>query len=569
MHDEPDATYRFDRYLRYDELVAWLHTVAAAHPGLVQLETYGRSYEGRDLWLVTVTDSAIGAADAKPAHWVDASIHAVELTATVAACALIDRLVTGHGVDDTVTRALATRTFYIVPRVNPDGVEWVLADRPRFRRSSVRPWPWRDAHRWPGVYGEDVDGDGRILQMRVPDPSGGWMPHPDDPRLMVPVPAVGAPDGTPTYRLLTEGSVTDPDGFTVPTPRPPEGLDLNRNFAAGWGTAVPGSGDHPLSEPEIDALTRAIVARPNICGYNAFHTSGGVLLRPSSTRADDKLAPMDVWVWKQLGAVGTALTGYPAHSVYEDFTWDPSETMSGAADDWVYEHLGVYGWTTEFWDVVEAATGTKQSTYFWYTGPSDAEALAVLRWCDEHHPAGHVDWYPFDHPQLGAIELGGWDELSTWTNPPLHRLHSEVAAHADFAIHQALCSPKLEIQRVEATPLGGDTWQLVIGVANTGFLPTDVSALARKERLVRPVAVDVSGVDVVDGPRRRRLGVEAAGPEGGQLDGRAALRFAGGNDGTPDRALLRFVVRGRSGDVISIAANHDRSGRCSVEYRLP
>ena len=39
---------------------------------------------------------------------------------------------------------------------------------------------------------------------------------------------------------------------------------------------MPGSGDHPLSEPEIDALVRAIVARPNICGYNAFHTSGGV-----------------------------------------------------------------------------------------------------------------------------------------------------------------------------------------------------------------------------------------------------------------------------------------------------
>src|SRR5690606_35506387 len=105
--------YRFDRYLRYEELGAWLHDMAAAHPDLIHLETYGRSHEGRDLWLVTVTDSATGAHDTKPAHWVDASIHAVELTATVAACALLHRLVTGHVTDSTVTRALATRTFYI------------------------------------------------------------------------------------------------------------------------------------------------------------------------------------------------------------------------------------------------------------------------------------------------------------------------------------------------------------------------------------------------------------------------------------------------------------------------
>ncbi len=89
----PNMDYGFDRYLRYDELVEWLHQIAGEHPGLVSLETYGTSHEGRDLWLVTITDSSTGTHDTKPAHWVDASIHAVELTATVAACHLIERLV--------------------------------------------------------------------------------------------------------------------------------------------------------------------------------------------------------------------------------------------------------------------------------------------------------------------------------------------------------------------------------------------------------------------------------------------------------------------------------------------
>ncbi len=553
--------YAFDRHLRYDELVTWLQATADAHPQLVALETYGRSHEGRDLWLVTITDASTGAHDTKPAHWVDASIHAAELTATVAACHLIDRLVTGWDAgDELVARAMATRTFYVAPRVNPDGAEWVLADRPRWRRSSTRPWPWRDGHRWPGHQPEDVDGDGRLLEMRVPDPHGGWMPHPDDARLMVPVPPAGAPTGTPTYRMLAEGTIADFDGFTIPTGEYVESLDLNRNYPAGWGTQVPGSGDHPLSEPEIDAVVRAIAARPNICGFNAYHTSGGWLLRPSSTRPDSELAPLDVWVWEQLAEVGTALTGYPAHSVREDFTWDPTDTMSGASDDWAYEHLGVYGWTTEFWDIVQQATGHSQSTHFWYTGPTDDERLAVLRWCDEHHPDGYVDWYPFDHPQLGAVELGGWNWISTWTNPPDHLLRGEVAPHAEFAIHQALCSPRLDIAHTRTEALGDGTWRVEAGIANTGWLPTDVTALARKGNLVRPVVAELRGAgELVDGPPRRRLG---------QLDGRAALRFRRGTDGTPDRALVSWVVRAPEGSTVTVEAFHDRSGRISVDLPL-
>jgi murein tripeptide amidase MpaA len=554
--------YAFDRYLRYDELVEWLHDTVARHPDLVMLDTYGRSHEGRDLWIVTVTDGSTGAHDTKPAHWVDASIHATELTATVAACHLIQHLADGFGTDDAVTEALRTRTFYIVPRVNPDGAEWALADSPRFRRSSTRAWPWTDGHRWPGLHREDVDGDGRLLQMRLADPSGAWMPHPDDARLMIPVPADGrVTDDVQRYRLLTEGTVVDHDGFTIPAPPAVEGLDLNRNFPAGWGTSVPGSGDHPLSEPEIDALVRAIAARPNICGTNAFHTSGGVLLRPSSTRPDSKLAPMDVWIWKQLGERGTALTGYPVYSVYEDFTWDPSETMSGAADDWAYEHLGVYGWTTEFWDIVEAATGTKQSTHFWYTGPSVDEALAVLRWCDEHHPDGHVDWHDFDHPQLGPVQIGGWDTLSTWTNPPLHLLHDEVASHADFAVFQALASPRLEIVHSATESLGDGVWRIDIGVANTGWLPTDVSALARKENLVKPIRASLTGDDVtvVGSPSRRQLG---------QLEGRAELRFSNGNDGTPDRVLVSWTVQASAGATVEVAVDHPRCGHVTATLTL-
>ena len=133
-----------DRFLRHDELTTQLTALAAERPDLLAVESIGRSHEGRDIWLATVTAAETGPHEEKPAMWIDANIHATELTASVAALAVIDRLVAGHGADEVVTRALRTRTFYVVPRVNPDGAELALADRPRFLRSM---YPMRLAHR--------------------------------------------------------------------------------------------------------------------------------------------------------------------------------------------------------------------------------------------------------------------------------------------------------------------------------------------------------------------------------------------------------------------------------------
>jgi hypothetical protein len=555
-------TYDFSRFLRYDEMVAWLRDLQSQYPTLLQLETYGTSHGGRDLWLATITDTSTGSHDTKPAHWIDANIHATEVTGGVAALHVIHHLVTRFGSDEHVSQALATRTFYVAPRVNPDGVEDALADRPLYHRSSVRPWPWRDRHRWPGLHVQDVDGDGRILTMRIPDSDGAWVEHAEEPRVMVHVGPLGAPAGTTRYRLLDEGVLVDHDGFTVPTPRDPAGLDLNRNFPAGWSTTVTGSGDHPLSEPEIDALVRAVKARPNVCGYNAFHTAGGFLLRPSSVMADSSLPPYDVWVYKELGATGARLTGYPVHSVYEDLTWDKSDTMSGAGDDWAYEHLGVYAWTTEFWDVIHAATGEHSPTDIWYVGPTPEQELAVCRWSDEHAPGSYLPWRPFDHPQLGSVEIGGADTFRVWTNAPASHLAATVEHHATFAVFQALASPLLRIKRLETEPVGDGVWRVIVGITNTGWLGTEISAMARKHRVVLPITAEIDGVEPIDGAARVQLG---------QLDGRVKFRINGDakSDGTPDRVQHSWLVRGSSGARVTVRVAHQRAGSTVASITLP
>jgi hypothetical protein len=294
---------------------------------------------------------------------------------------------------------------------------------------------------------------------------------------------------------------------------------------------------------------------------------GGVLLRPSSTQADAALPPVDVWTWKELGKRGTELTGYPVHSVYEDFTWDKSATMSGASDDWAYEHLGVYGWTTEFWDAIFHATGERASTDIWYVGPTTEQELAVARWADEHAPeVAYQPWQPFEHPQLGAVEIGGADDLRLWINPPASKLRDEVAPHADFAVFQALAAPRIELLHLDAEPLGvaedGRThWRVRAGVANTGWLPTEVTAWAAKHRLVLPLTVELVGGEPVGSPARLQLG---------QLAGRSGFRLNGGfpNDGTPDRALATWLVAAEPGAEITVTAVHPRAGTARASLRL-
>jgi murein tripeptide amidase MpaA len=147
------------RFLRCDELSRALHDFAAEHPQLASLASIGRSREGREIWVLTLTNTATGPASDKPAQWVDGNIHSVELSASAACLFFIEWLLAGYGRDPEITRALDTRALYVCPRVNPDGAEWALADSPKFVRSATRRYPY-DEDAPEGLLACDMDGDG-------------------------------------------------------------------------------------------------------------------------------------------------------------------------------------------------------------------------------------------------------------------------------------------------------------------------------------------------------------------------------------------------------------------------
>ncbi|HLZ09938.1 MAG TPA: M14 family metallopeptidase, partial [Chloroflexota bacterium] len=244
---------QFDRYYRYADLVRILRAYADEYPRLVRIEKVGHSFEGRDIWVATITQWMTGEARDKPALWVDGNIHASEVAPSSACLHLIEHLVRGYGVDPDVTRCLDTRAFYVCPRVNPDGAEWALADNPKIIRSSTRPYPY-DEEPIEGLTEEDVDGDGRLLTMRVRDSNGPWKASIEEPRLLVR--REPTETGGEYFRVIPEGRLQNFDGWTIHVPPKKEGLDLNRNFPANWRQEAQqkGAGPYPLSEPESHAV---------------------------------------------------------------------------------------------------------------------------------------------------------------------------------------------------------------------------------------------------------------------------------------------------------------------------
>jgi murein tripeptide amidase MpaA len=555
---------RFDRFYRYDELTEILQGWAEERPELYALDSIGKSFEGRDIWLATLTNSETGPHLEKPGFLIEANIHAVEVTGATAALHLIDRVLSGYGSDEQITRLLDTRTMYVVPRLNPDGPELALAERPRFIRSSTRPWPL--AEEVDGLYEEDLDGDGRILMMRIEDPNGAWKSHPDEPRLMVRREPEDA--GGTYYRVLWEGRIRNYDGVTIKIAPPLEGLDLNRNFPMEWAVEAEqfGAGPFPTSEPEIRAMVQAIVDRPNITGHIAYHTFSGVHLRPYSSYADEQFPTNDLRTYKLLGEKATEITGYPAVSIFHDFKYDPKQTVKGGANDWFYDHLGLFSWTTEFWSPQREA-GIEEYEYIdWLRDHPPEDDLKLLRWSDEQLDGkGYADWYPFEHDQLGKVELGGWDLMYCWANVPPQFLEREVAPHTELAIWHTLISPKLELRSLEVESLGEGTWLVRLVVENSGWLPTSVSQKAVERKAVRPLEAEITLPEdgkVVGGEKKVELG---------QLDGRVhrrSLLWWASNDATSDRAKAEWVVEAPAGSSVTVEARHQRAGTLRRELTL-
>jgi len=483
------APLAFDHYHTLAEIHAYLRAAAARHPELVTLREIGRSRAGRPIWAVDLNNPATGDAAGKPGFYVDGNIHGGEVLGGEGALAFLDRLLSGYGADPRITALVDSRAFYIVPIVNPDG-RAISVQTPENHRWNIRPVDEDGDGLVDEDPPEDLDGDGRILQMRIPDPKGPWVVSADDPRRMVRA-AAGAAAGA-RYRLVSEGVDNDGDGrFNEDRVG---GVDLNRNFPANWSPAQFASGPFPLSEPETYALVAYITERPNIAAVHTFHTSGGLILRfPTLADQNYEFPPSDIEEYRGIAEDGVALTGYRNFAAEKQPIVDLMSPGHGVFNDWASKVFGVLAMTTEMW-----------------ARPLGEGPGALLRWNDEVLGGkGFIAWHPFEHPDLGTVELGGWDRWSL-ASPPEPMIAREVARNVDWVLTFAEKTPQVAILSAAAhRQTGGPDIRVTAAVANTGWMATATTYAAETLKTARPVRVglELRNARLVDGKAVVDLGV--------------------------------------------------------------
>jgi len=427
---QPKVEIHWNRYYKHAELLQQLQTLQQAYPGYIDLVEIGQSFEGRSMQVMILSDKSTGDHKSKPGMWVDGNVHGNEVQGSEAIVYLAWWLLEHKDTNPRAKRLLEDRTFYLLPSVNPDGLDhWFdSAATASSSRKGVKP---TDNDR-DGVADEDplddLDGDGEILTMRkkVALGQGTHRLDQDDPRILVPV----SGDQQGDYLVLgREGIDNDGDG------RINEdgigGYDMNRNWPSDWqpNHIQFGAGEYPMSYPETACVAEFLYDHPNVAAVQSFHNAGGMLLRGPGDE-NIKYPRQDIQVYDKLGAEGELILPFYRYLIiYKDLY-----NVHGGFVTWTYESLGIFSFTNELWNSGQYWGKDRPSTGNRFTSRtrqqlefSDSVLLGDV----------FVDWHAFDHPTYGEIEIGGFKHQHGRVAPSfmieemLHRNAIFCARHAE------------------------------------------------------------------------------------------------------------------------------------------
>ena len=547
-------------YLDYERLTAQLHAWVAAFPHLARLSSLAKTPEGRDVWLLAIGPDPDRI---RPAAWADGNVHAGELAGSSVALALAEDALRLHVEPDAfeLPELILTRLrdvlFYIVPRISPDGAEHVLRSGRIVRSVPRDARVERGTPRW--VLG-DVDGDGLALSMRVPDPGGELVEAPGYPGLLV---ERTLEDKGPFYKLYPEGTIEHFDGKRIPSPLfvGDNPVDLNRNFPWSWAPTHEqiGAGAFPASEPESRGIVEFVTAHPEIFAWTNFHTFGGVLIRPPGHAPDSKMDQEDLAIFRQVEAWMTEHVGYPTVSGHDEFLYEPDKPLRGDLAEFAYNQRGALAYTIELWDLFKRL-GMERPPKFvqYYERVSRADVIKLAWWDrDENDGRSFPKWRPFQHPQLGAVEIGGIDPRVGIWNPPLHELGRVCAAQSQVFFRVAALAPKLEIAKIDRHPLADGLTRVEVRVANTGYLGTYGVPSAKALDFNEPIYATAN-------PHRCEL-IGSSHQTLGHLDGwgrglhtSANLPAYPGTRGTTNASWATYIVRGAG--VLDVRVGSARAG---------
>ncbi|MBD3184470.1 hypothetical protein GF312_19460 [Candidatus Poribacteria bacterium] len=470
----------FHAFFTYQEVTDCVNSLASACPELCKLSSLGKSREGRDIHLLTITNNKTGLPEDKSAYLIHGNIHAGELSGTHAALYTAQRLLSDR------INLLNDIVFYIVPRLNPDGAEFVVTTSGPVRSRTDRSNPIPNT-----LYPGDMNDDDLILSMRQEHPEGSFLIDPQDSRLLIrrKVDSKG-----PFYRVLPEGEIYQWDG-TDKISMDGRSFDWNRNWSYDWRPEPEqhGAGDFPFSETEMRHMAEFIHSKSNLFGVLGYHTGPAAVLRPPSTGSDSDLNEADVKEMEDLARIGSEHTGLPVFPVVKYHNKRGRDiNLRGHFHNFGYHHLGLFVFEFELGVLMNSAGISTEQQFEAETSEDREEQMRqLMKWWDaqEEKVPIYMPWKICQHPQLGEVEIGGFLRKHT-AGPTLTDLKRISEGTYKFTLEHASKHPHIIMEDAKVDTVGENIYRIRVRIANRGEYPTHISSKGRNLRRLRPVRVE-------------------------------------------------------------------------------
>ena len=572
------------------QLASELKAIAGAHADLVQVLKLGDSRGGRAIEALRIAGAGAVEDEARPAILVVANLDGARVYSSAVALQHARALAERYASDEKVKAFLDSTKVFVVPRANPDAAE---ARFTTLRIEQHASGPGVDDDR-DGRMGEDppadLNGDGIVSWIRVKDPDGEWREDPTDPRALVKADRNKGERGV--YLLWPEGRDADHDERVAED----AALDarVDKNFPGGWEQHAQDAGVFPTDEPETRALCDFVLGHPELAlvvVYDGQDSLVGEVKGVADDAPNVKRIPpegvleSDAKLLNELGKRYRKATEGEVKAEGGD---------KGTFSRWCYEQRGLLALSAALWDIPleekkkdekkednqeeeqgenEGAVGAgdeekpAQAAAEAEKKPDEAQKAEEkpegdekkkdkkddepkpsddakrLKWIDAAG-AGEawrfVPWTPFEHTELGPVEIGGLAPFAR-LEPPATESGAIAQKHLDWFLTLGELLPRVQIAECTRERLGEGLQRVTAVIQNDSYLPL-LSRSARRTETIRPAKV--------------RLVL----PEAGKRVGGNVQEFCTDLPGSGGRAEYKWLVQGPDAMEIAVTVETTHAG---------